>query len=276
VISNVGSVHSGGAGLNYNAAGQIAINDSNNKVACCIFHMGSVELFDFNNILGTLSNPRVLNDQNAWGVAFSPNSEYLYVSHWGGSTKNIIHQYDISLASESEISESMTTLGGLSGPNSNYIGGYIQKGPNNKIYVSQFQSNYLAEIQNPNLPAPQCSIASTAVNLGNGICQAGLPSQTNAKVGLVSTQNFSSLSVINNFRIFPNPSSGIFFLENLNENNEKFHIQVLNLNGQVIHQKTILGEKIIMIDISHFPSGHYVLQLFSEKNRLFSSSILKE
>jgi hypothetical protein len=154
VISAVGSVHSGGAGLNYNAAGQIAINGSNDKIACCIFHMGSVELFDFNNDSGTLSNPKVLSDPNAWGVAFSPNSEYLYVSHWGGPTKSVVHQYNISLENDSDISGSLIALSGLNGPNANYVGGYIQKGPNNKLYISQFQSNFLAEIQNPGLTSP--------------------------------------------------------------------------------------------------------------------------
>ena len=274
VVSDVGSIHYGGAGLNYNAAGQIVANDQNNKIACAIYQMGTVEIFDFNNVTGALSDPKIISDDNAWGLAFSPSGEFLFVSHWGGSKRNTIHQYKVSYDDEGAIEESLVAIAGLTGPNASYIGGYLQKGPNNKIYIAKFQSNFLAEIQNPNALGLECNIVDNAINLGQGVSQAGLPSITVAKAGIVSTQEVLKDEWIKPLKIYPNPANEIFNID-LNTTHKNTLVQVFKSNGELL-LKDYFSEQKIDIDVSNYQNGFYYLQIITCDQVVYNSILVKQ
>ena len=61
------------------------------------------------------------------------------------------------------------------------------------------------------------------------------------------------------FNVYPNPSSGIFILENNNyHNSEKIKAKIINITGQTI-KTVILNEKDNIIDLSKLKKGIYFL-----------------
>jgi len=65
--------------------------------------------------------------------------------------------------------------------------------------------------------------------------------------------------------VYPNPNSGKFTLE-LSESFRHGNVQVVNLTGSVVAQKTLRSNREVL-DISDVPPGVYVLKVFTERNR---------
>jgi len=113
---------------------------------------GACHVYDFDNATGTISNERSIN-RKFYGVCFSPDSKLLYGSVYPSfiGTPNsqigsdLLFQYN-TLAPNLALSEVQvgpyTDLSGLSFD--------IERGPDNKIYISRRKKN-LAVIHNPNV-----------------------------------------------------------------------------------------------------------------------------
>jgi gliding motility-associated-like protein len=123
-------------GTQGNGAGHMKINKQFNKIALGILNLGAgsttqIELFDFNNTTGLVSNATIWNYNFQvgliYGVEFSPNGKVLYVS----DLQQIV-QYDISQPTTLAIENSayQFTSGGFSQPAT------LQLGIDNKIYVN--------------------------------------------------------------------------------------------------------------------------------------------
>lgn len=173
VISNVGSIHTGGFPNGYNAMGQMVASVAGNKVACALY-MGNYEVFDFDQSTGTLSNALIISGfSNAFGIAFSPNGNYIYTTRW--NSQGVINSFDISSNNIQTVMASQTTVGVATAPNGSYKTGYLQLAPNGQIYIAKMESNYLASIQNPdNFSTP--SFVDNSVYLSGRKSLAGLPS----------------------------------------------------------------------------------------------------
>lgn len=101
-------------------------------------------LYDFDDLTGIASNQRDL--MPLWyGIAFSPNSQYLYTAQWTS-----IYQYDITLGTQAAIQASSVNLGSAS----TQVDG-MQLAPNGKIYCSR-QHAWLSTIEFPNNPGGSC------------------------------------------------------------------------------------------------------------------------
>ncbi|WP_350292612.1 T9SS type B sorting domain-containing protein [uncultured Croceitalea sp.] len=145
------------------AMGAIKISPDGTKLAIA-HNMVGVELFDFDAATGQVSNPVRLreDDQEYYGVEFSPNSEVLYISISEGG----LLQYDLNAAnipaSEVEISDSPLIFG-------------LQLGIDGKMYIALDFVPYLAAVNQPNVVGAGCDFELQAVNLDTGISFFGLP-----------------------------------------------------------------------------------------------------
>ncbi len=109
----------------------------------------SVELFRFDNTTGAITNffggTSVLGLSNptdyTYGIEFSPNDQFLYVSEYG--TK-VIYQYDLSGASISAIQGSAVSFSTANYPFA------LQLAPDGLIYFSSKGKNYLGTLLSPN------------------------------------------------------------------------------------------------------------------------------
>ena len=117
--------------------GTMKISPNNKKIA--LFGGGEpiIELFDFDNATGRLSNPISLTNQAQISIinsgSFSPDSKKLYVTEYDFQQLNrLIYQFDISLKSVAEIDESISLI-----TVNDYIIEYVNMeiGANDKIYI---------------------------------------------------------------------------------------------------------------------------------------------
>lgn len=143
---------------------------------------GFVEVLDFDNTNGVLSNVIRLDDSNkpsgiddysdSYGVEFSPNSRFLYVSGWGvrGGSDDII-QIDLKAGNASAIAASAYEV--QEGSGSAYGG--MQLAVDGRIYITRNNSRTVSMIERPNCPRADCKYVNNALQLSSG---------TNGRMGL--------------------------------------------------------------------------------------------
>ncbi|MFC7775203.1 T9SS type B sorting domain-containing protein [Flavobacterium sp. GCM10027622] len=164
IQSNAGSFVSNSN--DYNSMGYMKISPDGSKLAACNMFLNTVELFDFNNATGVISNPvTVMNDSNyVYGVEFSPNSQVLYVGVEGTQS---LYQFDLTA-----VNIDSTQFFLYQFP---YRLGALQLGPDKKIYIAQLLSNKLSSVQNPDVVGVGCNVALDNVDLAGRLSKSGLP-----------------------------------------------------------------------------------------------------
>ncbi len=176
----IGMSHSGSTN---NAIGAMKASPNGKKIALATNTGNVVEVYNFNNATGVLSNLKTITGMNySYGIEFSPNSRYLFVSNWydiGGYGKKI-YQFDLNTLPASASNGNNVYL-----YNTSLTVGALQAGPDGKIYVSRGTVNnillgrmsgsdtYLGRLDNPNTNGG--SYTENAVNLGAMRCDHGLP-----------------------------------------------------------------------------------------------------
>lgn len=159
VVSTVGNTQS-------NGAGHMKINRQFNKLAIGVTFSSVIELFDFDNATGIVSNPiswsYSLTSPLIYGIEFSPDGKKLYVSNL-----DKLLQYDISLSSSSAIQNSVYQFStGFTQPAS------IQIGPDDKIYLN---AGSIDVINCPNNLGAACGFQQSAIANQTGGGGYGLP-----------------------------------------------------------------------------------------------------
>ncbi len=162
VISSVGGTHASGSSY-----GELAISDDGTRVAVCNRQPNNVEVFDFDNATGILSNPFILTitTGSLYGLEFSPNNRVLYASCWNSPN---IYQYDLAAGGSGAVQSSMITLVGTHNHNS------LQLGPDAKLYVAAITQNAIDVINFPDVVGFGCNFVEGAVPI-TGVCRHGLP-----------------------------------------------------------------------------------------------------
>lgn len=172
VVSAVGTTHTGGALGTYNSCGQIAVSKDGSRIGLALYSDGIVEFLDFDNTSGAVSNPVTIGGfTNPWGVEFSENGNVAYVTRWQGSA---LWQLDLLAGNAAQIQASRFLVGSPTSPHASYKGGYIKRGPDNKIYIAKYSSTFLGVINNPDVLGAGCSFVDNGFYLGGPTCQAGL------------------------------------------------------------------------------------------------------
>lgn len=169
VVTDIGSVSVGG-----NRFGGLRSSHNGRKI-CSTLGGGSgypaVELLDFDNATGTLSNYIVLAPpgqfNGAYSSEFSANDRVLYVC---GYANDFIRQYDLFAGSESAVQQSMLDIAAY--PNTTKSA--LQMGPDGKIYVSEDYESAMGVIEQPNVLGMGCGYRTAAVPL-TGRCRLALP-----------------------------------------------------------------------------------------------------
>lgn len=152
----------------YNTMGYMKIAPNGKKIAICHDFIGTLEIDDFDNSSGIVSNHKFVYktpwSYDAYGVEFSPNSNVLYLSL---TSSQEIYQFDLTspdIASSSKlIVKAPTFLGAL------------QLGPDNKIYIANYESTNLGVINDPNKIGIACDLQTKAIDLGGRKSLLGLP-----------------------------------------------------------------------------------------------------
>ncbi|MDP5077370.1 MAG: PKD domain-containing protein, partial [Nonlabens sp.] len=141
-----------------------------------------MEVLRFDNSTGVLSNPIRIAGFNqprgttarVYGVEFSPNSNYLYISEgiYG------IQQFNVSQHNFNSINNSRSYVhtNSIITPTPTEEFATLQLGPDGKIYVAHFNSVNLGTIEFPNLSGLACNYQFGTITLASGTkSYSGLP-----------------------------------------------------------------------------------------------------
>lgn len=172
VTSNVGASQSGS---NTMTIGYLKVSPDGTKLCMASRYTsaggqpGFVELFDFNNTSGAVTNGFTLgNYAYSYGIEFSSNSQYLYVN---SSQPGRIYQLNMCAGSNAAIIASAVQIGTST---SGWIGG-MQLGPDGKIYMARYLVNWLGVINSPNTAGAGCNYVDNGLSLGAMMSQLGIP-----------------------------------------------------------------------------------------------------
>jgi hypothetical protein len=178
-----------------------------------------LEIFDFDRCTGLFSNPvHILIDDydQMGGVAFSPNSRYLYVS-----SVEDVYQYDVQAA---DIGASMVHIAHWDGFYSPFppfatLFDIAQLAPDGKIYISTGNStDKLHVISDPDSVGLACNIEQHGIDLQRYFSNS-LPNHPNYHLGPVDGSICDSLGINAGvpaalleagIKVYPNPSTGAF------------------------------------------------------------------
>ena len=174
VITSTGSVHFQDIADN-NMVGQMKVSPNGKKLALFVFNGGSnagglMELFDFNDATGVVSNPITFpvlfpgQINGGYGVEFSPDGTKLYGTLL---IPGLLYQYDLMAGSPTDIFNSRALVG--KAPSDIDLAS-LQLGPDGKIYCARNDmtssgTDYLGVINNPNALSNNCNYVDKGVFL---------------------------------------------------------------------------------------------------------------
>lgn len=228
--------------------GYMKISPDGSKIASAYYFPGSIEIDSFNNSTGQISNALKINPfpplaealpngDYVYGIEFSPNSKLLYTTthrYVNYTTNNIlmcINQYNISSHNSAAIEQSHYYIDTFRTINV-LVRTALQIAPNNKIYISTLNSNYLSAINNPNNTGSGAGFTNLAVNLNGRTAKWGLP-------GFINNVNSVLPLKLLSFRVFLNNELPKIIWSTSDEHNSK----IFEIQQKTIHDSSfkILG-----------------------------------
>lgn len=170
------------------AQGYLKFSPDGKKLAAATTSLSTIEIFDFNDQTGDLTNGILINGNDLdtygfHGLEFSPDGTKLYATNWGQmSTKWIgnskLIQFDATQTTKTDIVNSAVEINVNPDP---YRYGALQLGPDKRIYMARKAgdfdgSPYLGVINRPNAPGAACNFVLDGFLLAPGtLSQFGLP-----------------------------------------------------------------------------------------------------
>ena len=225
-----------------------------------------LNVYDFNRCSGLLSNQYQLayaDSALSGGIAFSPNSRYLYVSHY---TK--IFQFDMEAV---DLGASMTTVAvydGFVAPAATRFF-LAQLAPNNKIYIcSPNGVNYLHVINHPDEPGLACEVVQHGLELP--AYSLTMPNYANFRLGKWEGSPCDTIVVTGTklafpfpeVAVYPNPACDYLMVEYKGGIGKSLHFSLFDVLGRMEMHEELSGEAASQrIDLSGFAPGLYFFKI---------------
>ncbi len=220
VISNTGIIHMDvGSGINAESIGYMKVAPDQQHIGLCTFYpLNTTQLFDFDNVLGVVSNPVTINFPvignygGPYGCSFSPDGTKFYAAfHNYAGTPNYVFQYNLQAGSPAAIVASQTVVASTSAVSY----GALQLASDGKMYMATFSNNNLGgpfgspsidRFNSPNTLGMGCGYAPNAVVLNGGLSIWGLPDYIESFFSPPVATNFNDTTICTGAQVSFNPS----------------------------------------------------------------------
>jgi len=293
IVSNIGleiNNNNNGASLGY-----IKVSPNGKKIAMTLCYTDTIQIFDFNNKTGVISNPLTLvfsNPSNSiYGITFSPNSKMFYVLEKTYYNLAKLWQFDLSNNDSSFILDSKILIENIGDSTNSLIQiqpGALQIASDKKIYLAVYDAtgsiaigNALGIIQFPDSSESKCNFILNGLNLNGRACLSGLPNFIDSYF-IQDTASFNCSNVsVNNlndliFMVYPNPVNDyirIYSSKLLQK------IEIYDMLGQLVFEKKLINETTsseVFVECINFKPGIYQLIVFLDgiKTRLYKKIII--
>lgn len=249
--------------------GQVCFSPDGSKFA---YYWGQdeLEVFDFDRCAGTFSNPVfiIVPDPNPGsGVAFSPNSRFLYVS-----SVEDVYQYDTEVT---DIAASMVHIAEWDSTYSPFppfatLFDIAQLAPDGKIYIGTGNStDKLHVIHNPDEPGLACNMEQHGISLPRYFSNS-LPNHPNYHLGPIDGTVCDSLGITVGvtegvlqaaLQAYPNPSAGTFMLGYAAQPGAG-ELEVRDVNGRLVLRERIPAwSQVHRVELDGEAAGLYQCRL---------------
>ena len=155
ITTSIGTTHS-------TARGYMKTSPNGKKLISLLYDEDIIDIFDFESSAGTLSNFLTITgmtfDVGPYGLEFSSDSSKFYVSEGAGEK---VYQFDLSYTGSSDIMNNVIEVGNVSGSSL----GALQMGPDERIYVADYNSSNLHIIHRPDGLGVQCNFQQSGFSL---------------------------------------------------------------------------------------------------------------
>jgi len=234
--------------IRYADGGQVCFSLDGSKFAYYWGDGDDLEVFDFDRCTGLFSNPVhiAIDDYNQMGgVAFSPSSQFLYVS-----SVLDVYQYDVSVP---DVEASMVHIAHWDStyspsPPFATLFDIAQLAPDGKIYIGTGNSTFkLHVINEPDQPGLACDMVQHGITLPTYYVNS-LPNHPNYFLGPVDGSVCDSLGINTltpgpsprerGATVQPNPTTGSFRL-NYPASAQVGWLEVRNLAGQLVKRERL-------------------------------------
>lgn len=218
-----------------------------------------IELFDFDRMTGSFSNPRFLpfwevlvsGQQLGDGLEFSPDSKKLYANY-----NTSLFQFDLSAQ---DVFGSLQLIDTLRIDTTEFFRPsfyQMQLAPNNKIYMSTLNGQKLLHIiHQPNELGKACSFEQRGFKLKTWNAFT-MPYFPNFRLGPDTTVGVVDINHPESLRIYPNPSHESIYLSGMRQYQGK-QIKIINQQGILMKQEILQSNWINIADLS---DGLFILQ----------------
>ncbi len=228
-----------------------------------------LDIFDFDRCTGVLSNAVHISITQtsgfSGGMAFSPNSRYLY-------TANIefVYQFDMDAANIPASQITVATWDGFYSPSPPF-GTYfelMQLAPDGKIYISTGNSTFHMHVMNhPDSASTACDVVQHDLQFQSFYANA-LPNHPNYFLGCDTTSSCTCLTTLTGdltqsikMSAYPNPTSGIVNLQ-FPVQSESGELQVYDVNGNLVGKDYIAPwSQFKQFNFTRLNSGIYFVKM---------------
>lgn len=252
--------------------GQVCFSPDGSKFAYYWGDGSDLDIFDFDRCTGLFSNPVhiAIDDYNQMGgVAFSPNSQFLYVS-----SVLDVYQYDVTVP---DVEASMVHIAHWDStyspsPPFATLFDIAQLAPDGKIYIGTGNSTFnLHVINDPDQPGLACDMVQHGITLPTYNMNS-LPNHPNYFLGPVDGSVCDSLGINAGVgstgpsaplraTVQPNPSDGRFMLT-YPANAQVGWLEVRDLAGQLVLRERIpQWSTVHAVDLTGQAAGMYQCSL---------------
>jgi hypothetical protein len=226
-----------------------------------------VDIYNFDRCSGLLSNHLQFNVPDTCylgGIAFSPNSRYLYLSLYSD-----LFQYDMQAANVPTSQVRVATSDGFRDI-FNLDFDNMMLAPDGRIYITAGPSRYLHTIESPNNAGVACNVRQHAIHLLSA--DKGVPNYPNFRLGAVhgsSCDTITANSEVNNLmqhiKVFPNPMVNQLSIDlTMNDYNHqgKVAIVLYDVLGHNLLRQTVSDySSVVRMDVSGLVAGVYLVGL---------------
>ena len=280
VISAIGKIHSDNSTAD--AVGELKASPNSSKLAVVTLVNPNIELFDFDNSTGLVSNLITLpenggynsqgNPSGLYGLSFSPDNSKLYASQWlspsAGVSAKII-QYDLSSNDSASIQQSRVNI--FSSATKNLYS--LKLAPDRKIYVAQNQSSsFLGVINDPDSSGLGCNYVDQGIYLNGKFSSWGLNNLMEYDSYCALASNYAQQQTYD-VKFFPNP----FSLQTVLETTYPLHnaeLRIYNLSGQLVTAIKNINSQTIRLNRGELPSGIYIAKLTAHSKTIATHKIV--
>jgi|GEM_PF-2201670 len=225
----------------------------------------SLQLYDFDDITGKLSNYRLLeipyqkkNFLVTAGCVFSPNSRFLYASEW-----NKLYQWDLQdpdIAGSRVLVGRTDTIKLVEFPYEMSIAS-LRLAPNGKIYCGSGGAGFtMSYIAFPNKKGEACEFKANSIRFPSPN-SFYLPNTNHFRADKApKPKPMSTATIHEQLQIYPNPAKEVIHI--LTKGKKIKQVDLVDMQGRVMLAKDHVYDEISSLDIKHIDVGTYQLIVY--------------